>query len=301
MFPWDDARYFLAVHRTGSLAAAGRALRVDASTVGRRLRALEAALGARLFDRADRFTLTLPGEAFLRRAERIEQEFHSASLAVSGHEHRLTGTLRVTAPASLGAFFFLPLIAEFERRHPEVVVELVGESRRLNLTKREADVAIRAPRPTDPQLVIRKLGEVGSGLFASSAYLEARGTPRGTDFEGHDFVGYDETFQPPEEVSWLSRHQGQGRTRLRVNSAHMIAAAVAEGLGLGIFPCVLSPLFPSLVMVRPPPKVALTEIFLVVHPELRRAARVRAFMDFMEEELPRHRARLRGPSSLPRG
>jgi DNA-binding transcriptional LysR family regulator len=300
MFLWDDARYFLAVHRTGSLAGAGRTLKVDASTVGRRIRALETALGARLFDRAERLVLTPPGEAFLARAEQIEEAFQTATLAVSGHESRLTGTLRVTAPASLGAFFFLPLIAAFERAHPEVVVELVGESRRLNLTRREADVAIRAPKPTQGQLVITRLGDVGSGLFASRGYLQTKGTPRGLDFAGHDFIGFDETFRPEQEYRWLTENLGQGRIRMTANSAHMIAAAVAEGLGLGIFPCVLAPLFPELVQVRPANKVAMTDLWLVVHPELRTSARVRAFMAFMEKVMPKHRARLEGATGTVR-
>lgn len=301
MFVWDDARYFLAVHRSGSLAGAGRLLKVDASTVGRRIRALETALGARLFDRADRFVLTLPGEAFLRRAERIEDEIESASRAVSGHEHQLTGILRVTAPPSLGSFFLVQLVAEFERAHPEVVIELVAETRRFDLARREADIAIRTPRPTQSQLVIRRLGDYGSGLFASRQYLEERGMPRGNDFSGHDFVGFDETFQPEQEVRWLEQHQGEARVRLRANSSHMIAAAVAAGMGLGIFPCVLTSLFPSLVMLRPPPKVVVNPLWLVVHPDLRKSARVRTFIDFLEEAMPRYRARLRGPTTLPRG
>ena len=296
MTSWDDARYFLAVARTGNLSAAARALKVNATTVGRRLRALEATLGSRLFDRADRYVLTLPGEAFLRRAERIEQEFQSASLAVSGHEQRLTGTLRVTAPASFGPFFLVGLIAEFQKAHPEVVVELIAETRWFNLTKREADVAIRAPRPTQPELVTKQLGVLGSGLYASRGYLEARGAP-GEDFAGHDFIGFDETFHPGVEVKWLEEHLGKGRIRFRANSAHMIAAATAAGIGLGIFPSVLAELFPELVLVRPPPEVALTEVWLVVHPELRQAARVRAFIDFLDEAMPRHDARLRGPTA----
>lgn len=295
MFDWDDARYFLAVRRTGSLSAAGRQLKVEQSTVGRRITALEGALGVRLFDRTpDGFILTPAGETLLPRFERIEEEVYAVEREAGGREARLSGTVRLTVPENLGSFFITPPLASFRSRYPDISLELVADNRTLSLSKREADVALRLSRPTQPLLITRRLAEVGTALYASEKYLSSRGRPRPPDFTGHDFIGFDEAFQPAEETRWLAQHAKGVHTPFKSNSVRTMLSASLAGMGLALLPCYVAEGFASLVRVLPPSKVVMRELWLVLHRDLRHSARIRALTDFLTEETRTHAALLEG-------
>jgi len=192
VFDWNDARYFLAISRLGSLSAAARHLRVQQSTVGRRLAALEAALAARLFERTpDGYVPTGAGEALVQRAERIEAEALAAERELAGREGRVAGSVRVTAPQAFGFGFVVPLLAKLHAEQPDVLVELVADNSALNLSRREADLALRIGRPLQPHLVMRKLSDIADGLYASRAYLERHGPVRADDLSRHAYVNFD--------------------------------------------------------------------------------------------------------------
>src|SRR5262249_52903305 len=169
---WDDLRTFLAVHRKGSYAAASRLLGVDPTTVGRRIDALEEALGGPLFQRS-RNGLSLTDEAarLLVHAERIEAEVLASEREFQGSSKALEGTIRVTAGDGLLAALLVPALGELLSRNPGLRVELLGDARHFDLAKREADVGLRLRRPTEPALVRRLLGPVPFRLFASAPYL----------------------------------------------------------------------------------------------------------------------------------
>src|SRR5215470_1273417 len=161
VFDWNDARYFLAVARLGSLSKAARLLGVRQSTVGRRIAALEAALEARLFERATGGWAPTPaGEAFAQRAGRIEDEALSAERMLAGREGRAAGTVRLTAPQAFGFSFVVPLLAQLRVEQPDIVVELIAENAPLDLSRREADLALRLGRPEQKRLVTRRLGDI---------------------------------------------------------------------------------------------------------------------------------------------
>jgi DNA-binding transcriptional LysR family regulator len=295
MFGWDDARYFLEIHRSGSLSEAGRRLRVNQSTVGRRLAALESVLGVRLFDRTPgAYLLTPAGEALLPRAERMEEEALAAARDVAGGEARLAGTVRLTAPETLGSRFLTARLADFHRRYPDITLELVADNRTFSLSRREADVALRLARPAQPLLVTRQVAEVGTTLYASKGYLAARGKPRTPDLSGHQLIGFDETFQPEAEVRWLAQHARSARVVFKSNSPQSQLAAAEAGLGLALLPCYLADPVPGLVRVLPVSKGVVRGLWLVLHRDLRHTARVRALADFLGETLHRERAVLRG-------
>ncbi len=283
MFEWNDARYFLAVHRHGSLSGAGRALRVNQSTVGRRIDAFEDALGTRLFFRTrDGYVLAPEGEVLLPRAERMESEAHAAIREVSGKESSPAGTVRLTAPDALGARFLTPILATFRRKHPEIDLELIADNRTLSLTKREADMAVRCvTRLKEPSLVARRLPALASGLYASPAYLAARGKPRFPEFSGHDFVGFEDSVGRTPEVVWLEQHAKSGRIVFKSNSTHAHVVAASHGVGLAMLPCYLAD-EPEhgLVRVMPEPVLALN-MWLAVHRDLQHTARVRVCADFV--------------------
>lgn len=284
-FEWDDARIFLAVHRTGSLSAAGRQLRVNQSTVGRRLGALEEAIGARLFDRTpDGYVITQPGERFLAHAERMENEADDVAREIAGEESRLTGTVRVTGADAFSVRVLAPLLARLHDRYPEIDLVLVADSRTLSLTKREADIGIRSPRPKEPSLVTRKVADLAYGLYASRAYLDARGTPRpGSDFDGHDFVGFEEAIGP--EASWYTQNVRRGRVVVRSNRTLAVLDLAQRDAGLALLPCYLADPEPRLVRVLGPPDTITMELWVVLHKDLRHTARIRACADFIAAEL----------------
>ena len=294
MFDWNDARFFLAIARGRSLSAAGRLLKVQQSTVGRRLAALEEALDARLFERTpDGYLLTRAGETLLARAERIEDEALSAERELSGREGQIAGSVRVTSPQAFGNALVVPLLARLQARHPEIVVELVADNANLSLTKREADVALRLGRPPQPLLVVRKLGAVANGLYAARSYLARRGRPRGHDLAGHDFIGFDETYLQKQLIGWLGQRARGGRCTLRTNSSHGILAAVQAGMGVGPLPCWMGDAAEGVDRVLPAEQYA-QDLWLVLHRDLRHVARVRVVCEFLAEEMRAAAARLRG-------
>jgi DNA-binding transcriptional LysR family regulator len=294
VFDWNDARFFLAVARARTLSGAGRTLKVQQSTVGRRLAALEEALQARLFERTpEGYLLTPAGEAMLAHAERIEDEVLSAERSLLGREARVAGVVRVTAPQAFGNLFVTPLLARLHEEQPEIIVELVADNANLSLTKREADVALRLGRPQQSLLFIRRLGEVANGLYAARSYLAGHGQPRGDDLTGHDIVDYDETYQQRQAVSWFRQRARGGRCTVRLNGSHAIAAAIAAGLGVGPLPCWLGDSTPGVERVLPGQEY-MQDLWLVLHRDLRHVARVRAVADFFAREMRRLGPQLRG-------
>jgi DNA-binding transcriptional LysR family regulator len=293
VFDWNDARYFLAIVRGRTLSAAGRTLQVQQSTVGRRLGALEEALGARLFERTpEGYLLTDAGEAMLAHAERMEDEALSAERSLLGREGRIAGEVRVTAPQALGSSFVVPLLATLRAEQPELVVELVADNANLSLTKREADLALRLGRPQQPLLVIRRLGEVANGLYAARSYLARRGRPT-RDLTGHDYVDYDETYLQKQAVAWFRQRARGGQCAARVNGSHGIAAAVAAGLGVGPLPCWMGDGTPGVERVLPGEGYD-QELWLVMHRDSRHVARVRAVAEFLVRVMRQAGPQLRG-------
>src|SRR5215813_805747 len=191
---WDDLRTFLAVQRKGSFAAASRLLGVDSTTVGRRLNALEGALGGPLFQRSRNGLLPTDEAArLLIHAERIEAEVLASERELQGAEKTLDGVIRVTAGDGLLAALLVPALGQLLSRNPGLRVELLGDARHFDLARREADVGLRLRRPTERSLVRRLLGRVPFRLFASDAYLARRGRPtRVGELAEHDFIAYGE-------------------------------------------------------------------------------------------------------------
>jgi DNA-binding transcriptional LysR family regulator len=272
---WDDLRIFLAVQRGGSHAAAARLVSVDASTIGRRLSALESALGARLFDRTPRGLFTSEaGTELLQRAERVEAEVLAAERALRGADARTGGKVRVTASDGLVTHVLLPRLGTLRRAHPELELELQVENRSLDLSRREADVALRLFRPRQPNLVARRLGAIRFGLYAAASYLETHKSPqRQSELKSHEFVVFDPGFETPE-ARWLKKTLPVQRVGLRVNTTGALATACAEGHGLALLPTFVVAHDARLVPVLPRLSVPPRDVWAVTHEDVRTKARV---------------------------
>jgi molybdate transport repressor ModE-like protein len=277
-----DLATLLAIAREGSLAGAARRLRVNHSTVFRRLGAIEARLGTRLFERqGGSYVTTAAGEDLLRTAERVEAEVEALERRLSGQDLRLTGSLRMTAPDDLAEVLVMPLIADFRRKYPEITLELVLDNRMLNLTRREADIALRPTRQPPETLAGRRVATLASAVYASAD----RKPPK--DLAGPDerWIAWEEGAGPPNAARWLAAHVDRHAVAYRSNSMLNQASAARNGLGLAILPCFLGDSDARLQRVTAPLDDLTTELWLLTHPDLQRTARIRALLDLLYDSL----------------
>lgn len=290
---WNDVRYFLAVHRAGTLAGAARALDVEHSTVSRRLGALERDLGAKLFVRTpDGFTLTAAGESVMPQAETMERAAEAALLRVKGDDARVEGVVRLTTSEGFSGYLTKRLAA-LRERYPGLVIEIVATNRPLDLSRREADLALRMTPATQAELVTRQVGESGWSLYAAEGYLARRGQPASVDdLTGHDAIAFDESLARTPGAQWLGDGKG-ARVVLRANTLLSAINAATGGFGLVVLPCVLADVEPTLRRTSSRP-VAMCTVYLVVHQDLVRVARVRVVMDFVIDLLTTDAKALRG-------
>jgi len=283
-FDWDDLRYFLAVVRAGGLTGAAQALRVNHSTVYRRIGGLEEAVGARLFDRQPRgYALTAAGEEMREVATRIEEDVLALRRRVVGRDAALHGTVRLTTVDEL-ATLLAPRLLAFHRAYPGIALEVEGEVRHASLSRREADVALRpGRRPTEPDVGARRLCGLATALYASAAYVEGPGGPVDPeDLGDHALVTFDGSLPGPLTEALL-RRSAQPRVVFRANNMLGILAAARAGFGVALLPCFLGDCAAELVRVGAPAVDPETGVWLLVHADLRQTARVRAFVDFLAE------------------
>lgn len=292
---WQDLRFFLAIQRARSLTAAAARLRVNQSTVSRRLASLESAVGARLFERTPAgLRATATADRIAPAAERLEAEALAIERALSGAESRVEGVVRVTATEGIGIHVVAPALGELRRAHPGVQIELLLDSKSVSLSRREADLALRLARPRQAGLIARKLGEVRSALYASARYLEERGRPAPRDgLAGHAILAYDESLGAVPESRWLAQQARRAVCALRTNSVLAQLRAAEAGVGLAVLPCYLAE--PAgLVRVLPRSADVCRELWLALHADLQRAPRIRVTVEFLAALATTRAAALQG-------
>lgn len=282
---WDDIRYFLAAAHTGSLAAASRRLGSHQPTVGRRIDSLEKRLGVRLFQRhAQGLTLTEEGQRILQAAEAVGDAMATLLRASSFEDEDIRGCVRIAAPSGLAVHLVAPNLPRFHENFPGLDVVLQPSVSSADLTHGEADVAIRLYRPTAGELVVRRAGNMGFGLYGAAAYLQRHGTlENAAGLPLHLFIGYGEQLRHLEENRWLEALAGDARFVLRSDDTHTRMAAAGAGLGLAVLPHVLAQRSPQLQRVPGTINVPSKPVWLVVHRDLRHLARVRAVLDWLSE------------------
>lgn len=287
MLDWDDLRSVLAIAREGTLSGAARVLKVQQSTMGRRLEGLEARAGARLFQRTPSgFVLTSSGQAVLGHVERMEAEALAIERAITGQDARLEGSVRITAVETLAIEVLIPILSAFRDRYPGIALELVTDTRSLSLTKREADVALRLARLTQNDLAVRKVADLAYGLYASASYLERYGEPDlRTGAPAHWVILTDEDLMTTPEMVWLRSLVLNARPALRSNSRYAHRAAAVAGIGLACMARYLGDYCPGLVRLTPPKPPPVRELWLAVHNDTRHTPRIRALTDLVTAEL----------------
>lgn len=276
MFDWEDLRHFAVFARQGTLSAAARELKVDHATVARRLAALEAALTLALVDRRPRaYVLTEDGARLAALAQGMEEAAFAVGRAARAARPGLAGEVTISAPPSMATMLIAPRLGELRARHPDIHVRLIGEKRSASLSRREADLAVRLTRPSEKQLVARKIGSLAFALYGAPAYLAQRAPA------AYEFIAYDEGSDDLPQQRWLLAHAGTRRIVLRTNDLEAQAASVAAGVGLALLPRFIGDRHDGLQRIDLEGKPVSREIWLVVHTDLRRAPPVRAVMDFV--------------------
>lgn len=288
MTNWDDIRLFLALAREGSLSAAARQLKVDHSTVARRISALEKTLGLRLFDRLARgYVLTEEGETLLTTAGRMEAEALALERQASGRPS-LQGNVRISTSPMLASLFLAPRLVEVRFRHPDIRIALSGSNRVVDLNRREADIALRLTKPSESGLIARRMGAVGFGLYASPQYLAAHRV------KDYGFIGYDESLGQISQQHWLEQQLGSRPIVFLCSDMTTMYHAACAGMGVAVLPHFVGTTDPKLRRVAAEGSAPDREIWLLVHPDLRRAPRIRAVMDYLIALFGRERQLLQG-------
>ena len=286
MFDWNDLKCFLAVARHRSTIAAGKSLRLNQSTVQRRLAELERAIGRPLVQRhPSGYRLTKFGEELLPHAERIEAAVTDFERRVNDEVHDLTGVIRVTCPEPIiGRMAKSSLIERFQALHPKLRIEFVTSDRYLDLSKSEADVAFRSG-DTDDELVGRKVADSIWAVYASHSYIELHGKPATVnDLPNHHIVGFDETLSAHRASVWLRNVAPGSKMAARTTSVLGLIYAVKSGIGIGPLPASLGDAEPDLVRVLGPIAELSRSWRLLTHPDLRHVPRIAAFFDFILSE-----------------
>lgn len=285
---WDDIRLFLELAREGSLSAAARRLKVDHSTVARRITALEKDLGLRLFDRLARgYALTEEGETLRGTAERMEAEAIALRRQASGRP-ALQGNVRISTSPMLASLFLAPRLVAFRKSHPDIRIALSGDNRVVNLNRREADIAIRLSKPGESGLIARRMGAVGFGLYASPRYLAA------TKPKDYGFIGYDDALGQIAQQHWLEQQLRDRPLVFLCSEMTTMYHATCAGMGVAVLPHFIGTTDPQLRRVPAEDAAPDREIWLLVHPDLRRAPRIRAVMDHLVALFGRERRLLAG-------
>jgi len=279
---WDDLRLLLAIARGGSLSAAAQALGSSHPTVFRRARDLELRLGARLFERArSGYGLTAAGDEMHAVALRMEQEVEALRQRIAGRDLRPAGPIRLATVDTLVCGPLMALLARFRGRHPEILVDVTTAATMSGLSRREADVALRAGGEPPEPLVGRKLARIAVAIYRAR---RSRPVPM-AELDRHPWVLPDDSLSHLGSVRWLEARRLDKRAALRANSLLTLAHAVRNGIGLAILPCYLADADPMLARVCGPMSEIAGELWLLTQPELAKVTRIRAFMDAMYEDI----------------
>jgi DNA-binding transcriptional LysR family regulator len=287
MFEWGDVRYFLAIARHGSTLAAGRALHVAQSTVQRRVAELERRLGHKLVTRHPTgYRLTEFGQAILPSAERVEQAILGLEQHVTIVDRGAGGIVRLTCPEPIMARLTQSkLFDRFHARHPHLRVEFVMSDKYLDISKGDADVALRSGDTEDNVLVGKKVADSLWAVYASQAYVERHGRPAAVEeLKRHALIGLDESMSKHRAATWLNEVAPQAKLAARVNSVLGLVSAAKSGLGIAPLPTALGDAEKDLVRVLPPVDALKRSWRLLTRPDLRKTPRVAAFFSFINEE-----------------
>lgn len=286
MLNWNDLRYFLAVARTGSTLAASKQLKVSQSTISRRVTALEDMTGVKLFIRKPSgYSLTPRGKSMLPAAESVEAAILSFSDSIAAEARRLAGTVRLTTVESAANAWIIPVLGLLRARYPDLRVEIMTSDKNLDLSRGEADVAIRfGQKPTEETLIVRHLLDMQESFYANEELVAKLGMPENLA----DLARYPLVMSVDREGGinrWVTEHLPDAEIEQRANTLSSIIASVRSGIGASILPCMMGDDTHGLVRLVPPIVELTTPGWMVTTDDARRQPHIRAVIDFVVEQI----------------
>jgi DNA-binding transcriptional LysR family regulator len=296
---WDDFRLIKAIAEARSLPAAAELIGLNHSTVFRRLGQIEESLGTRLFERhRSGYVPTPAGEEMAVLAERLETDIAGFTRRLAGREILPAGELRVTTNDSLLVELLTPLFATFMKQCPDIKLDVLLGNQALNLSKRDADVAIRATDNPPENLVGRRVAQIGWALYGRAADFPEGAPADQSQLVQQRWISLGDQFSNFKVVQYRQKHIPADQTVYKLNTVLGLAEAVEAGIGIGFLPCFIADKRPGLTRLAPPQTGYAADLWLLTHPDLRHSPRVRLFLDFMAAELTKLRPLMEGGASL---
>lgn len=279
----DDLKFVLTVDREGGLAAAARTLNINYSTAHRRLDGIERRLGIRLFQRLrSGYCLTREGETVSEAAREIEAKVLSVERHVVGTDQKLPGTIRVGTSQMLGLYLLPDMLNQFLREYPEVKLDLSITDDLANLRHSDADVVIRGTGTPPPYLVGRSIAPIPFGAYVRKDMI---GGKKARSLQHYEWIGITNNDPHAPLTRWLDKLVPGAKRRFRVDSAAGLREAVLRGLGTAVIPCLTGDQMPELVRISEVRTEPGFNLWILSHADLRRSARIKAFMKFLEKLL----------------
>lgn len=295
---WDDFRLVKAIADAGGLTGAASALSCNHSTVFRRLGQIEEQLGLPLFERRKTGYMATPaGEEMAHLASRMDEDVTSFARRIAGRDIAPSGEVRITTTDTLFLHFLIPIFAAFQKAHPQIRLDIVIGNQALNLSRRDADIAIRASDSPPDTLVGRRIASLCWAIYGRAGDADAL-SPSDTVEPAHLFerswVTLGDTLGHIKAAKYVRDRVAPERICLKTSAVLGLAEAIEAGFGIGPLPCFIGDMRPGLVRVIPPNPDFSTGLWLLTHPDLRHAPRVRAFMDFCGSEIAKRRGCMEG-------
>ncbi|MEJ1267412.1 LysR family transcriptional regulator [Pantoea ananatis] len=287
---WDDVRFFLALARHKTLRGASKSLNVDQATVGRRIAAFESALGSRLFIRTPRaFTLSEFGEQVMAEASAMESAMQVMRRKAACGDNLPAGNVRIATTDTLASAFVMPAIERLREHYPDITVTLLTGLEFADISYRSADIAIRGARPDSEELIVKRLATIQMGLYASQRYFDRLREPNeDSGLIDHQLVMFPAELVPRHRQNLCGFAVNSQQVVLECNTQLLMEAAIKRGIGIGLLSTFLAERDPQLIPIFPDKRDPI-DIWLVLHPDLQKVARIRAVITaleqcFMEEE-----------------
>ena len=284
---WDGFRFFIAAAEGGSLTAAAKTLGSNQPTVGRQIDAFESALGVKLFQRSVKgLILTEEGAFILDQSQSIQSVVAKVQRTIQGEDKEISGTVRVALPEGLCSEVLAPSLPQFYSEHPNINLILNVSTNTANLTRGEADIAVRLFRPKEANLVAKCLGRMSLGLFSSPVYIESHGYPARThELKFHRVIAYGDQLSALPDNQWLVKHSDTSLQVLCSDNTIARLRATVAGAGISIQPDIFCRTSSGLVPVLKDVKLPEHEVWVVYHNDLRHLGRIRAVVDFISSKL----------------
>ena len=289
-FDWNQARAFLATAEEGSLSAAAKALGLTQPTLGRQVTALEDALGVTLFDRSGRsLSLTPSGLELLEPVRAMRDAANLVSLTASGQSQAIEGHVSITATPIMATYHLPAMLKRIRADAPGIVIEVIAANEVRDLTRREADIAIRHARPEQPDLIAKLVGETSAHLYASKAYLDKHGRPSSPeDLADADFIGFEDPDRLVPVVNAMGLPLTSENFKINTASGTVIMELVRQGLGISIGTKDVEMLMSDVERVLPDLDPLPVPIWLVTHRELHTSRRIRLVFDHLAKAIADH-------------